>query len=95
MSEHLEHEVANQHEAIRELRDRVRTMETRKTEAGLIVPAPTLLGPGNAVVSRVEFNRMRDGLVSEIEELKALVGEVSAVAGEAVRILDRMAGMGD
>lgn len=92
MSEHLEHEVANHHGLIRDLMEKVGRLE--KSPGGVLLPN-ALPGPGNATVSRVEFNRMREALVNEIEGLKAELALVSDIATEAVRILDRMAGMGE
>lgn len=92
-SEHIEHEVANNRILINELLDKVGKLE--KSPGGVLMPRTEALpGPGNAYVSRVEFNRMREGLVNEIEALKAQLGQVADIATEAVRVLDRMAGMG-
>lgn len=92
MSEHLEHEVANHNNLIRDLAEKVGKLE--RSPGGVFLPA-AIPGPGNVAISRVEFNRMRDGMVSEIEALKAELAKVSDIATEAVRILDRIAGMGE
>ena len=93
-NEHIEHEVANNRILINELLDKVGKLE--KSPGGVLMPrTEPLPGPGNAYVSRVEFNRMRDGLINELEAVKAQLGQVSDIAAEAVRVLDRMAGMGE
>jgi hypothetical protein len=86
MSDHLEYEVANHNVLIRDLASRVEKLQTtmHKTASGLLLP-----GPGASVVSRTEFNK----LVEEVRTLREEVRVISDVAFEAVRILDRMAGM--
>lgn len=91
---HLEAEVTNHHVLIQDLMDKVKVLEARKTPSGLILPSGVLPGPGAATVSRAEFERVRGALVNEIEGLKAELAVVADVAFEAVRILDRMCGMG-
>ncbi len=87
MSEHLEAAVANNHVLLRELADRVdKLAQYKRTDSGLILP-----GPGNAAVSRTEYNKLRQ----EVESLREELALVSDVAMEAVRLLDRMAGMGE
>lgn len=95
-TENIEHELANHNVLIRDLADKVAALKMERRPSGLVIPGGnTLPGPGAAVVSRTEFNRMRDGLVAEIEALKAELATISDVAFEAVRILDRIAGMED
>ena len=93
--EHLEYAVANQNIELRELRDRVAELAktARKTPNGLILPENVTPGPGAAVLSRQEFERVRGGLADEIEGLKATVASLANELGVALRILDRMAGM--
>lgn len=92
MDEVTNREVANNAILIRELMDKVNALQAQRSPGGIIMPQP-LPGPGAATISRTEFNRMRDGMVTEIEGLKAQLAAVSDVAMEAVRILDRLAGM--
>ncbi len=96
MDDVIEREVANHNVLLRELADKVADLSRhhRRSPGGLILPTDNVSpGPGNAYISRAEHNRQRDAMVAEIESLKAQVVAVSELAMEAVRILDRMAGM--
>ena len=94
MSEHLDHEVANHANLIRDLMEDVRSIKTStRTAGGIIVPnlAP---GPGSATVSRVEFNRVRDALVQEIEGLKGNVAKLADMVARATGLLDILVSQG-
>lgn len=73
----------NNQDDMARLAERVKALANRKTEGGIILP-----GPGGDAISRAEFNRYKTEAAAELKL-------VADVAFEAVRILDRMSGMGD
>lgn len=93
MSEHLEHEVANHNGLIRDLMEDVRSLKSSRTAGGIIVPNVSP-GPGNATISRVEFNRVRDALVQEIEANKAHVAKLADIVERATSLLDILVSQG-